>query len=96
MKGIKAYLLRVIDTARNRKDWGILGYRPDPKHIVYALNGFEHLIQRMTIDDVDEGVLEGWIKDTEAKDPIRCGFPKCDKHQLLLSYLGCKLCNEGG
>ena len=72
-----------------------LGYKPNQEHIEYALNGFETLINRITVNDINENNLNEWISGAEIDDPIYCGFPKCRKHNVILSHFGCKLCNDG-
>lgn len=93
------FLLETINNARllslQQSVWNILGYEPDQKLIEYALSRFYALIKRMTINDIDENNLKDWCSATEKDDPINCGFPKCLKHGVLLSFCGCKLCNDG-
>ncbi len=95
----KAFLLKVISYARLLSlQKGIedkLGYKPNQEHIEYALNGFETLINRITVNDINENNLNEWISGAEIDDPIYCGFPKCRKHNVILSHFGCKLCNDG-
>lgn len=91
----KKFMLEVINYVRREKWWQNLGYIPLPDHIEYAVNGFETLIDRMTVNDVDEDNLNEWIFEADSNDPIFCGCPKCPKHGLILSALGCKFCNDG-
>lgn len=90
----KKFILEVINYVRKEKWWQNLGYTPLPEHIAYALNGFEILINQMTVNDVDKDNLNEWISEADSNDPIYCGYPKCQKHGLILSYLGCKFCND--
>ena len=95
----KTFMLGTINNARllsvQRSVWNKLGYEPNQKLIEYALSRFEALIKRMTINDIDENNLEDWCSAAEEDDPVNCGFPKCSKHGVLLSFCGCKLCNDG-
>ena len=95
----KDFMLETIDNAWvlsfEQSVWIKLGYEPDKKFLEYALSRFETLIKRMTINDIDENNLKDWCSATEEDDPINCGFPKCSKHGVLLSFCGCKLCNDG-
>lgn len=54
-------MLEIIHHARNlsleRSAWEILGYEPGQKHLQYALSGFETLIKRMTINNINENEL---------------------------------------
>lgn len=95
----KAFILYMIQHARalslEQSVWEQLGYKPNQKLLEYALNCFEILIKRMTINYIDEKNLLEWLSASEIADPINSGFPKCPKHKVLLSFLGCKFCNDG-
>ena len=95
----KAFLLNVIEHARvlsrQKEVWTKLGYEPGKEHIDYALNGFNDLIKRMTLKDIDENNLKEWLAESEPDAPVCCGYPKCPKHGIILSFCGCKLCNDG-
>lgn len=95
----KAFMLELINHARALSSessvWEILGYEPGQKYLECALNDFEALIKRMTINNIDENNLAEWLSQAGADDPINNGFPKCLKHGVLLSVFGCKLCNDG-
>ena len=94
----KSFMLNTIEYAGElsgqKAVWDKLGYEPNSEHIEYALNGFEALIKRMNVDDIDESSRIEWLSSSEENDPINCGFPKCKKHNVFLSCFGCKLCNQ--
>ena len=94
----KNFMLETINNAKvllfQQSVWNKLGYEPNQKLIGYALSRFDSLIKRMTINDIDENNLKDWCSAAEKDDPINSGFPKCSKHNVLLSFCGCKLCNE--
>lgn len=94
----KVFWLNVIEHAsvlsRQKKVWMKLGYEPGKSHIDYALNGFTVLIKRMTLMDIDENNLKEWLAESEPDDPVCCGYPKCPNHGIILSFCGCKLCND--
>lgn len=91
----KEFLLRAIYYARSWNKWETIGHTPNLEHLTSALDTLEILINRMTVNDVDESNLREWINAAEKDDPVNCGYPKCPKHGLLLSIFGCKFCNEG-
>lgn len=95
----KTFVLEMIHHARaltsEKRVWEKMGYEPGHEHLVYALNSFEVLIKRMSINDVDEDNYREWISAAEIDDPINTGFSQCPKHEVLLSLFGCKLCNDG-
>lgn len=89
----KRFMLKVTEAAENRTDWDKLGYQPNEEHIFWALKKFAELISQMTIGDVDENETREWLAAAESDDPVLCGFPKCPKHETLLTYFGCLFCN---
>ena len=89
----KRFMLKVIEAAENRADWDKLGYQPNEEHIFWALKKFAELISPMTAKDVDENAVKEWLSAAESDDPVICGFPKCEKHGILLTCFGCLFCN---
>lgn len=96
----KVFLLETIAHARKltaqESAWDILGYRPNAENIEYALDSFAGLIEHMTAGDISEDNLREWVTDSYRKpdDPVLNGCTKCPKHGLIMSYFGCKLCND--
>ncbi|MDE6671158.1 MAG: hypothetical protein K2K16_03080 [Ruminococcus sp.] len=90
----KEFMLEVIKYISQENWWQNIGYIPSPEAIEYVLNGFEILINKMTINDVDEDNLNEWISEADSNDPVYCGYPECPKHRIILSALGCKFCND--
>ena len=96
----KAFLLRAIARAREltaeESVWDMLRYKPNPENIEYALDGFKELAEHMTVADIVEDNLREWVSDSCRKpdDPVLNGCTKCPKHGLIMSFFGCKLCNE--
>lgn len=90
----KKFLLNVIYHAKNRFGWELLEYKPNEDFIFYSLDQFAVLINKMCINDIQQGSLEKWLDYSEDNDPIFCGFPKCKKHNTLLTCFGCHICNN--
>lgn len=89
----KQFIIKVIHGARNKIGWEKLDYRPNEEFVSFYLNTFENLINRMTIHDIKENALNHWLSESEANDPVYCGFPRCKKHNTFLTCFGCQLCN---
>ena len=70
----------------------LLGYVPRKEHINYALDGFAALIARMTAADIQPEKPAEWLARATPDHPIYQGYPKCRRHGILLSSLGCKIC----
>ncbi len=88
----KRFLLNVIKSAENKLGWEKLDYIP--KLVLPNLQKFKEYIEKMTEDDIDDNVISEWLNAAESNDPIHCGFPRCKKHNTLLTFLGCQICNS--
>lgn len=88
----KIFLLNVIKSAENKLGWEKLDYTPEI--VLPNLQKFREYIEKMTEDDIDDNVLSEWLNAAESDDPVNCGFPRCKKHNTLLTFLGCQICNN--
>ena len=43
---------------------------------------------------VSEKRLIVWLAESDPSDPVMSGFPRCSRHQTLLSIFGCHICNN--
>lgn len=89
----KRFMLSVVEAAENGTDWDKLGYQPNREMLFPALKKFAEMISQMTAADVDENKTREWLSAAEADDPVLCGFPRCPKHETLLTCFGCLFCN---
>lgn len=90
----KKFMLDVIDGVKNKLGWETLDYEPNEEVIFGYMDTFRKLIDRMTVDDIDENYLKDWLATTDPDDPVNCGFPKCEKHDAYISVAGCQVCME--
>lgn len=90
----KAFMLKVIEAAQNKLSWEKLDYEPNEKLLMPTLKKFKEYIDRMSEKDINENALNEWICSAGKDDPINCGFPRCKKHNTLLTFLGCQICNN--
>lgn len=90
----KQFILNIINGARNKTGWEKLNYEPKEEHVSHCLDTFENLINKMTADDIQEEVLTDWLSGADENDPVRCGFPRCEKHNTFLTCFGCQICNS--
>ena len=88
----KAFMLRVIEGARQKLGWETLGYEPNEEFVAEYLDTFQKLIERMTAEDIIEESLTEWLSEADENDPTRCGFPKCKIHDAYISIHGCQVC----
>ena len=88
----KAFMLRVIESARQKLGWETLGYETNEEFVAEYLDTFQKLIERMTAEDIIEESLTEWLSEADENDPTRCGFPKCKIHDAYISIHGCQVC----
>ena len=48
----------------------------------------------MTAADIQPEALKEWLSEAEADNPVYRAYPRCPKHKVFLSCLGCKICIE--
>ena len=90
----KAFMLKVIDGARQKIGWETLRYLPNEELVDEYLEAFKKLIERMTVDDIIEECLTEWLSAADENDPVKCGFPKCKIHDAYISVHGCQVCTD--
>ena len=88
----RAFLLRVVSGAKERLGWEKLDYRPNEDVLFLCLDHFSELISGLA--QIQPGALEEWLAESDPSDPVMSGFPRCSRHQTLLSIFGCHICNN--
>lgn len=88
----KDFMVRVTDAASQRTGWVKLPYWPKADHLLPMLGWFRKCFVRLKAEDIDPAVLPQWLADMEEDDPVLNGFPKCRRHGICLSWLGCRVC----
>ena len=88
----RAFLLRVVSGAKERLGWEKLDYRPNEDMLFLCLDHFSELISGLA--QIQPGALEEWLAESDPSDPVMSGFPRCSRHQTLLSIFGCHICNN--
>ena len=46
------------------------------------------------LEDIDEEATREWLEDVELNEPIKNGYPKCEKHGIYHSIFVCISCND--
>lgn len=90
----KMFLISVINAALERRHWELLDYSPNVEIIDRYLEQFKSLLTAITPQKINKTALHDWLSDKDNDDPVNCGFPKCQEHGVLLSFLGCQVCNN--
>lgn len=90
----KMFIIKIIEEAKNKSDWKKLDYIPNENLLFPCLEKFSKLVSEMNIGHIEKASLNEWIKSADKDDPINIGFPYCRKHNTLLTFLGCQICNS--
>jgi len=90
----KTFILSVLDDIKKKTGWETLGYNPSEKHIFYCVDYFKNLLNKMTVEDINHDAIVKWETYTLQWDPVLHGFPKCEKHGVLLTIWGCQACTD--
>ncbi len=88
----KQFIQNVVEAANNKSDWDKLDYQPNEELLFPALEKFSKMIEKLTAEDVYPNAIADWVNAAEKDDPILNGFPKCEKHGILLTCFGCIFC----
>ena len=89
----KAFLISVINAALEHKKWELLDYSPNSEIVDSYLEQFKALVTAVTPQIINKAALHDWLSDKDSDDPVNCGFPKCKRHGVMLSFFGCQVCN---
>lgn len=90
----RAFLLNVIEAAKNKAGWELLDYVPNEELLSPCLDRFAQLISKIGTDNIKPEALKEWLEAANPADPVLTDFPKCPKHGTLLSCFGCQICNN--
>ena len=88
----RRFMVRVTDAASQQNGWEHLNARPNIEHLMPMLGWFHKRFVRLRYEDVNPRALEFWLSDMEPDDPALNGFPRCKRHGIYLTWLGCPLC----
>lgn len=88
------FMLKTIEAAKAKRGWGKLDYTPAEELLLPKLDQFAALISQVKQSELQPDSLEEWLAQAAENDPVRCGFPRCQKHHTLLSVFGCQICNN--
>ena len=90
----RAFLVRAVDAASMRTGWERLPSPPNEPALRPILGWFHKQLLRFQPADMDPYALGDWLGDMEPDDPVLTGFPRCERHGIYKSYLGCRICGS--
>ncbi|MDU0206345.1 hypothetical protein ACYEXS_35550 [Paenibacillus sp. MAH-36] len=92
----KEFLVNVIQGAKQKIGWDTLDYVPNEELIMSYLGSFMEMIRILAPENIKKDEYKEWInlgiRDKRFKNPE--GYPKCEKHGILLYWNGCIACND--
>ncbi|MCQ2416500.1 MAG: hypothetical protein MJ071_01655 [Oscillospiraceae bacterium] len=89
----RQFMVRVVDAASRKTDWDKLNYVPNEPNLRPILGWFRKGFSRLRKEDVNENVLAVWLDNLDEEDPGFCEFPKCRRHGIFETWVGCQICN---
>jgi hypothetical protein len=84
----KRFVLKVVDSAKSKQYWNVLGYEPHEAWTLRSLEKFRELIEDFTEEFIEIDNYEDWL--TGKPDRIE----KCSIHDIYLHWAGCVICND--
>lgn len=91
----KAFLLNTVKFAEQRLGWEALDYPPNENMLFPVLRKFGEMITEFSAKEINPTGYEEWLAASSGEyDPMQKGYPKCEKHSVLLSCFGCQVCNN--
>lgn len=90
----RRFMMKTIELAESRTDWGKLDYTPNEKLLFPVLNKFSDMLSKLSAKDIIPNALREWLDAADKDDPVLLGFPICGRYGTLLSCYVCHLCNN--
>lgn len=90
----KKFLVQALLAIKQEIGWQTLDYEPARNILFPTVEQLVLLINELTVEMIDREAGMEWVAAAETQDPVRTGFPICEKHQLFVSIYGCHACND--
>lgn len=88
------FILRVLDGIEQKLGWETLEYLPNESIAFNAISKLRQLVLTMVEKDVKAQERQEWLNSSKDDEPLKNGFPVCQKHNVLLTLFGCHVCNN--
>lgn len=88
----REFMVDVVDAASKQTGWENLPLPPNAERLMPMLGWLRKRFVRLRPDQVSETALALWQDGMDDDDPALNGFPKCEKHGVYLTWLGCRVC----
>lgn len=88
----RRFMVAVTDAASQQTGWKKLSYTPNAERLMPMLGWFHKCFMRLKRADIDETALTAWLAGMDEEDPVMSGFPRCERHGVYETWLGCPIC----
>ena len=88
----RKFIISVLEGMKSRLGWETLNYLVNEELLFPRIEQFKNLLLKMTAKDINLAEIKWWLEEPSDNDPLLNRFPKCPKHEVLLSIHGCHVC----
>lgn len=89
----KEFLCKTLQSVKNSFGLDRLDYMPN-KEWLSKIEMLQKMLEQMVWEDVNYDIIQEWYEVCDYTEPMKNGYPVCEKHGILLSVYGCIACND--
>lgn len=88
----KEFLYKTLQCTKKCVGWDTLDYTPNKALLFEKIDVLQKMLEKMVWEDVDYKAIQDWYEACDMTEPMKNGYPVCEKHEILLSVYGCIAC----
>ena len=85
-------MVNTVDAASRRTGWEKLSLQPNAERLMPMLGWLRKHFVRLKADAIVPDARTVWLEGMDDDDPVLNGFPKCPRHGIYTTWLGCRIC----
>ncbi len=90
----KEFFCKTLQCIKKCVGWDTLDYTPNKVLLFEKIDVLQKMIEKIVWEDVDYKDIQYWYDVCDITEPMKNGYPMCEKHGILLSVYGCIACND--
>lgn len=90
----KQFLHETLGLAKTGFGWDKLDYTPNKELLLQKIEILQKMLGQMIYEDVNYDIIQEWYDVCDDGEPMKNGYPICQKHGILLSVYGCVACHD--
>ena len=90
----KEFLCKTLQFVKKCFGWNRLDYTPNKELLLSKIEILQKMLEKMVWNDVNYDIIQDWYDVCDSTEPMKNGYPMCEKHGILLSVYGCIACND--